>query len=215
MTRPILLDTFCRSGGATKGYQEAGFYVVGVDIEPQPDYCGDEFYQADAFEFIEKYWRMFDAIHASPMCQRYSLGTQRWNASERPDQLNAIEDLLLSLSVPFVIENVERAPFRLATITLCGIQFGLDVIRHRRFACSHILFAKPHIIPHPKRSDFVTCAGHGGNGSNKLSVWQNAMGIDWMTKKQDISQAIPPVYTAYVGGQLMRALSPTPPAPVK
>lgn len=36
----ILLDLCCKAGGATRGYQEAGFRVVGVDIEDQPNYCG-------------------------------------------------------------------------------------------------------------------------------------------------------------------------------
>ena len=60
--RPRLLDAFCGAGGCTKGYQSAGFYVVGVDIEPQPHYCGDEFYQGDAIEYIREHGREFDVI---------------------------------------------------------------------------------------------------------------------------------------------------------
>ena len=30
--KPKLLDLFCGAGGATKGLQRAGFYVVGVDM---------------------------------------------------------------------------------------------------------------------------------------------------------------------------------------
>lgn len=31
MTRPLLLDLFCGEGGAARGYDLAGFDVVGVD----------------------------------------------------------------------------------------------------------------------------------------------------------------------------------------
>jgi hypothetical protein len=51
--RPRMLDLFCGAGGATKGYQRSGLYVVGVDVKPQPNYCGDEFHQADADELKE------------------------------------------------------------------------------------------------------------------------------------------------------------------
>jgi hypothetical protein len=52
VSKPVLVDFFCKAGGATKGYQDAGFYVIGVDIEPQPHYCGDEFIQGDAIDML-------------------------------------------------------------------------------------------------------------------------------------------------------------------
>jgi DNA (cytosine-5)-methyltransferase 1 len=36
--QPVLLDLFCGAGGAAVGYARAGFYVVGVDSKPQPNY---------------------------------------------------------------------------------------------------------------------------------------------------------------------------------
>lgn len=185
------------------GYHRAGFNdITGVDIKPQPHYPF-KFIQGDALEYLAEHGTEYDFIHASPPCQRYSLGSTRWDGIEyRPHLLPETEIKLLNLGIPFVVENVERAPFMLPTITLCGIQFKLNVIRHRKFSSNILLLGVPHLWKHPDRGDFVTCAGHGGNGSNKYSTWCRAMGIDWMTKGE-LAEAIPPDYTEYIGRQFL------------
>jgi DNA (cytosine-5)-methyltransferase 1 len=73
VSRPRLLDTFCGAGGCTVGYQRAGFDVVGVDIEPHPDYPS-ELIVADALDVLTDttFLGDFDVVHASPPCPRYS-----------------------------------------------------------------------------------------------------------------------------------------------
>ena len=61
-----LLDLYCGAGGCSVGYHRAGFEVVGVDIEPQPNYPY-KFIQMDAIEFLKTQdLSQFDVIHASP-----------------------------------------------------------------------------------------------------------------------------------------------------
>lgn len=99
--KPILLDLFCGAGGATKGYQRAGFYVWGVDIAPQPNYCGDRFTQADAFDFMcgpdgsPLDWSEVAAVHASPPCQWGTAYNRRPNhVKESPNLVEPIRELL-------------------------------------------------------------------------------------------------------------------------
>lgn len=97
-----LLDLFCKAGGAGMGYHRAGFEIVGVDIEPQPNYPF-EFIEADAMTFP---LNGFDAIHASPPCQRYTqLGT-REDLTHYPDLVDATRERLESSGKAWVIENV-------------------------------------------------------------------------------------------------------------
>jgi len=208
-----LLDTYCGAGGATRGYQRAGFYVVGVDIAPQPHYVGDEFHQGDAIEYIRKHGHEFDVIHASPPCQRFSAitrtaGTQK----EHPDLIEETRRALQAAGRPYVIENVEGAPL-LNPLLLCGTMFGLGTIRHRLFECWPTIWFPPAPCCHDRpvvrcgrRPDldlqFHSIAGHFSG----IAEAQEAMGIDWMTQAE-LSQAIPPAYTEWLGRRIVEVVT--------
>lgn len=214
----MLLDLFCCAGGAGAGYASAGFKVVGVDIEPQPRYPF-AFIQADVMALDDRFLRFFDAIHASPPCQRYSdLAKRNGNAEDHPDLVGPIRDRLRATRRPYVIENVEGAPL-LNPVKLCGTMFpGLRVQRHRMFE-SNIHLMAPQCGAHPlvytrdkrkahygklnEMTAFVQVTG-GGNCSKAAAA--DAMGIDWMTK-DELNEAIPPKYTHFIGQQLMRHLT--------
>ena len=88
--------------------------------------------------------------------------------------------------------------------------FGLKVIRERWFELHgfDILLLISPIKPKSaiKKLGYSTVVGGGCAGVNiKLETWQEAMGINWATKKE-LTQAIPPAYTEYIGLHLMRHL---------
>lgn len=211
--KPRALDLFCKAGGATKGLQRAGFYVTGVDIEPQKNYCGDEFYQLDALTLPLEYLQSFDLIWASPPCQAYTWSARRWRNVPRQDLIERTRERLEMSCVPYVIENVPGAPLR-NYFRLCGGMFGLNVIRHRHFEPSHGRLAfmipthrwhRPQILIRGRmKSSYACVAGHGGEGyTYRLEDWQEAMGIDWMTK-EELVEAVPPAYSEFIGKQALQ-----------
>jgi hypothetical protein len=226
MTRPLLLDLFCGAGGAAVGYHRAGFDVVGVDINPQPHYPF-RFIQDDALNVLRALelgdhgyiWPgvRWSAVHASPPCQASCAlikGNQRATANNHTDLIPQTRELLAATGLPTVIENVQGAAVR-RDLTLCGEMFGLDVIRHRYFECSFPVEQPAH-IKHRGRvrgwrhgeyfdGPYVAVYGRGG-GKATLSEAQAAMGIDWIGDLVSINESIPPVYTEYVGKQLMNAI---------
>jgi DNA (cytosine-5)-methyltransferase 1 len=204
MTDPLrCLDLYSGGGGAARGYQLAGFHVTGVDHRPQPRYVGDAFVQADAIDYCLQYGHLFDFVHASPTCQRYSV-TKSLHANEYPDLVPATRDALIATGRPYVIENVVGAPLR-EPVMLCGQMFGLALYRHRLFECSFFLLSPPHPA---HREPATGTKGYGKasgapiqtvTGSNYLAAnGRAAMGIDWLPMRS-LSQAIPPAYTRFIG----------------
>ena len=119
------------------GYHRAGFDVVGVDWKPQPRYPF-RFWQADALAIEPWVFDAFDAVHASPPCQAFTAAGQIWGSRKgpsidrHPDYIAAAREKLRASGLPYVIENVERAPL-VDAVTICGLSLGLNVRRHRLF----------------------------------------------------------------------------------
>lgn len=215
--RPILLDSYCKAGGAAMGYYRAGFDVVGVDIQPQPNYPF-RFIQADAVEFISRHGQDFDAHHASPPCQAHLNLTRLNEALGRvhvhADLIAETRAALLASGRPYVIENVADARAKLVEpIRLCGTAFGLPLRRHRLFEsnlpisgapCEHARFTEPRYwtswMPKGQRTLSTVVQVYGNAGGKH--EWPTAMGIDWMTY-DELAEAVPPVFTEHIGGQLI------------
>lgn len=218
--KPRILDLCCSAGGAAMGYHMAGFEVVGVDINPQPNYPFT-FIQADALIFpLEG----FSAYHLSPPCQGYSRMRHR-TGREYPKLIAPLRDRLNAEvpGVPYIMENVEDAlPDLIAPGLLCGSSFGLRVRRHRYFetnwnaefpACEHdwqddhkpyrLYVGKSRTAGKGYRESGIQQV-YGGNhnvGGNSLFYKSTAMGIDWMTEKE-LNESIPPAYSLHLGRQL-------------
>jgi hypothetical protein len=215
MKQPLLLDLFCCAGGASQGYVDAGFAVLGVDIEDQPNYPY-EFIKADAIDYVREFGRWVDVIHASPPCQHHTTlakGNNN-NQAKYPDLIGLTRDVLRGTGKPYVIENVPSAPL-LDPITLCGEMFGLGVIRHRKFESNVMLLQPPH-VPHRGRvagwrhgqyfdGPYAAVYGDGG-GKGSLEEWRVAMGTPWMQTRHEIAESIPPAYARFVGEQLLEAI---------
>lgn len=230
MIRAPLLDLFCGAGGAGHGYHQAGFDVYGVDHQPQPDYP-HWFHQGDALRVLDdlargglveftrngerRYVTSFAAVHASPPCQAHSTITP--DPSKHPDLIAPTRERVERLGVPYVIENVEGARGALREpVRLCGSSFGLAVRRHRLFevsfpvavpACDHKAQGTPVGVYGGLRSRHWARPDGRSRGRKATSVGEarDAMGMPW-AGWYGLTQAVPPVYTEWIGRQLLAAL---------
>lgn len=223
---PRLLDLASCQGGATKGYQRAGFHVTAIDndrlaIKRNP---ADVTLIMDALVFLEKRGKAYDAIHASFPCQRWAANGANPSGDEWPDYITPARELLNATGKPWVMENVKHAPLR-RDLILCGTMFDLTTTdtdgvklylqRHRIFE-SNIPLSPPKPCHHPKGVQWAGVYGGarhdkdearyeraGGYVPPSADV-QSALlgGVDWMTGRGR-QECIPPVYAEHVGGLLM------------
>src|SRR5688572_21489903 len=209
--RPRMIDLFCGAGGCAMGYHRAGFEVVGVDLGWQANY---------PFRFLQ--WnalrtnpRNFDLIHASPPCQLWSITSYR-NNKDYPDLITPLRERLAEWNKPYVIENVEGAPLR-GAVMLCGRYFNLGTMckdgkyrylkRHRYFESTFDLVGTGCKCVYG--DPIIGVYGQGSTTTTRRRQYQGTvkerercMGIDWMYSSE-MSQAIPPIYTEYLGKQIL------------
>lgn len=224
---PTLLDLFCCEGGAGMGYHRAGFTVTGVDLFEQFTQKRYPFtsVKSDAIAYVKAHGHKFDVIHASPPCQHASAGTRAQDRSGYPRLIEATRAALVATGIPYVIENVRGSDLK-DPIELCGCMFDMTAIdddgivlhlqRARRFE-SNVPLTAPGEHDH---SDHEWVGGsYGGARRDKYEaknvrhggyvpprhVQRRLLGIDWMTER-GMYQSIPPVYTEWIGQQLMEYL---------
>ncbi|WP_331720734.1 DNA methylase (plasmid) [Streptomyces sp. NBC_01005] len=219
---PLLLDLFCCAGGAGAGYAAAGFTVHGVDIADRPRYP-HHFTQADAIDHVRRLIatgeiRRYAMAHASPPCQAGAALTVGTNSAmgwggKHVDLVAATRAVLDETGLPYVIEQpTGRAPIR-KDISLCGEMYGLGVLRHRNFELGG--WSTPRPI-HPRHRGYVRGWRHGiyrdgpyvaayGEGGGKATIpeMQQAMGITWTEVREELTEAIPPAYTTWLGRRFL------------
>lgn len=211
--KPRLLDLYCGAGGAAMGYARAGWEVVGVDIEPQPHYPF-RFIQDDALEVRAGFVGTFDAIHASPPCQEFTVyRNARPGAKPRwPNLIPQTRELLWRSGLPSVIENVPQSPL-IDPIRLCGTTFGIPVRRHRLFelngwkptyvpSCDHERFTERRFPGSSNRPNGRTVC-NVGEYRVPLKVQKECMEVDWDVTLHELSEMVPPAMTRWLGEQLV------------
>jgi DNA (cytosine-5)-methyltransferase 1 len=206
-----LLDLYCGVGGASAGYAAAGFEMHGVDLKHGKRYPYI-YLRADVLDVLkdDNFIQQFDVIHASPPCQTHSITQHLRNAqgktTSKVDLIPQTREALIASGKPYIIENVPGSPL-INPVQLCGSSFNLRVRRHRLFesnmpikgtGCNHKAQGRP-VGVYGSLNDQIP---NGGKTAVTIAEARQAMGIDWAIWTE-LVEAIPPVYTDYLGAQIV------------
>ena len=228
--QPRLLDLFCGAGLAADGYAAAGWDVVGVDVNPQPDYPY-RIYRADWHSTLALGLMVsVDAIHASPPCQFLTrakhLRKAQGGESKYPDLLTPTLERMRTLDIPWVVENVEGAKAYMQPregeylARVCGSYFGLEVQRHRLFlsnvpivgtTCHHHAFPidpdsgrpRPWGVYHTPGDNIPGGGRTARDAAHARELFRLKRDLPW----DSIKEGFPPIYTEHIGHQLRDAIN--------
>lgn len=206
----------------------AGMRPYGVDIVRSPRYVSSM--HVGSFLDLTAEWiaKNFQGAHASPPCQKF---TELNN--DKSKHLNLIPEtraLLIAAGVPYIIENVMGARAHLINpVMLCGCMFGLGAAGHRLqrrrlFECSFPVVTRPCVCagdPRPVIGIYGShirnrSKRHGGRltvdfaGRDRVALAAEAMGLTGQgLTLAELSEAIPPAYTRFLGLQMRAYLLET------
>jgi DNA (cytosine-5)-methyltransferase 1 len=164
-----------------------------------------------------------DAVHASPPCQRFTvMQSLARNVEAHGDFLTPTRALLEEWGGLWVIENVPGAPMR-NYVRLCGSEFDLtaedtdgeplQLRRHRQFESNEVLMGAGG-CQHREGVLTASVIGSGGGWRPEYrerlgggytpdrGVCAALMGVTWKMTAGELSEAIPPAYTQFIGEQL-------------
>lgn len=212
VSRPLrCADLFCCAGGSGMGLHRAGFEVEGWDYRQGLSYP----FEKRIGDALMADLSGFDFVWASPPCQAHSTLKHR-TGNEYDELIGATRKKLEAWGGPYIIENVVGAPLR-DPVMLCGSAFGLKVRRHRIFEsnvqivgvpCNHAIQPEPIDVSGTggyQHSERKKKSGGKGRKPKGLAEARAVMEMPWASR-WEISQAIPPAFSEYLGRQVKAAL---------
>lgn len=227
---PLLVDLYCGEGGSAEGYAQAGWDVIGVDINPQPRFPYT-FIKANCLDPDHRLFRLADAISASPPCQ--GMTEMNNDKSRHLNLIPATRALLQASGKPYVIENVRGArPHLINPVSLFGTMFDNHCIASdgTRFVLSRErLFETNWGLPRPidygtsgapianiigghfrvRSGKYRTGKGTGRTvdlpGEDRPALARQLMGMP-AGSMAGMSEAVPPAYCRYIGERLREYL---------